>query len=103
MPNKRPTAPRPYRPPRDEVRGTAHERGYTSRWQNRTRPMYLRRHPLCQVCEFHGRTTPAAEVHHILPISQGGAVHDFDNLLAVCHRCHRHVERHGLPEGFPHR
>ncbi len=34
-----------------------------------------------------GKLTPAAEVHHILPLSQGGT-HDESNLMALCTPCH---------------
>ena len=38
----------------DRDRGTAHQRGYTARWQ-KARASFLRQHPLCVHCESEGR------------------------------------------------
>ncbi|WP_027718763.1 HNH endonuclease [Desulfovirgula thermocuniculi] len=70
-----------------EKRGTAAQRGYDSRWQ-RVREMYLRRHPLCELCEQEGRITPATIVHHKQPIKHGGHALDMENLMSVCRECH---------------
>jgi 5-methylcytosine-specific restriction protein A len=35
----------------------------------------------------HGLYVPAAEVHHLVPVDQGGS-HDFSNLQALCQSCH---------------
>jgi len=43
------------------------------------------------VCE-HCRQVPARDVHHIRPLSAGGALCDPDNLMAVCRKCHSRVE-----------
>src|SRR5690606_35258772 len=40
----------------DERRGTAHERGYSKKWQ-KARETYLQHHPLCVMCEEAGRVT----------------------------------------------
>ncbi|MFA5385639.1 MAG: HNH endonuclease signature motif containing protein [Eubacteriales bacterium] len=50
----------------DEQRGTAASRGYGSRWQE-ARLVYLRRHPLCVVCEKEGKITAGTVVDHIIP------------------------------------
>ena len=36
------------------------------------------------------RLTPAEEVHHILPLADGGT-HDDDNLMALCESCHSKI------------
>lgn len=59
---------------------------YNRSWK-RIRDSYIALHPLCEQCERNGRITPAEEVHHILPLSQGGT-HDFANLMALCTPCH---------------
>lgn len=46
------------------------------------RRAYLACHPVCAMCG-----APAEEVHHVLPIREGGS-HDWDNLQALCSRCH---------------
>lgn len=71
-------------------RGTAAQRGYDGRWQ-RVREMYLRQHPLCEVCEAEGRVTPATMVHHKQPIKAGGRALDIENLMAVCVMCHNKI------------
>lgn len=43
---------------------------------------------LCQQCKRQGRLTPAAEVDHIVAITNGGGDQD-ENLEALCHDCHR--------------
>lgn len=58
-------------------------------WQ-KLRAAYLHDHPCCERCESHGRTTPAAQVHHIEARQDNeGRSLDWDNLMAVCTRCHR--------------
>lgn len=48
---------------------------------------YIAAHPLCEECKRQEKLTPAAEVHHILPLSRGGT-HDRSNLMALCTPCH---------------
>ena len=57
------------------------------------RRRYIAAHPLCEMCRREGRITPAAEVHHILPVSQGGT-NEASNLMALCQSCHTkiHIE-----------
>jgi 5-methylcytosine-specific restriction enzyme A len=48
------------------------------------------------VCEREGRVTPTAAVHHIVPVSEGGAVFVGDeSLVAVCRTCHVKIEKLG--------
>lgn len=72
----------------DLRRGTPSRRGYDSTWV-KVRKTYLLQHPLCEECEKHGRVMPAAEVHHIVALRDGGARLDPDNLMAVCRACHQ--------------
>jgi 5-methylcytosine-specific restriction protein A len=75
----------------DMKRGTPAERGYDSRWK-KVRERYLRKHPFCEECE---KTTPfpnaANEVHHIVPINEGGKILDENNLMALCKSCHSKI------------
>lgn len=48
-------------------------------------------------CERCGRTG-YVELHHIVPIKEGG-IHDDDNLILLCDRCHR--EAHGFCKRKP--
>ena len=56
------------------------------------RDRYAAAHPLCEMCLKEGRLTPVEEVHHILPISQGGD-HRQSNLMSLCQSCHTKLHR----------
>jgi 5-methylcytosine-specific restriction protein A len=71
----------------DSRRGNKVERGYGGSWE-RARGMKLRQDPLCFNC---GR--PAELVHHVKPISDGGARLDMENMMSLCVPCHG--KRHG--------
>lgn len=60
----------------------------------RIRDRYVSRHPLCELCQSKGILVPAEEVHHKVPLSEGGT-HDEDNLISLCKSCHAriHAER----------
>ena len=75
---------------------------YGRAWK-RIRDRYITAHPLCEECKRQGKLTPAAEVHHILPLSRGGT-HDESNLMALCTPCHsaitaRDGDRWGTRQG----
>ena len=65
------------------------KRRYNGAWP-KIRSRFLSAHPLCEICRKEGRATPAAEVHHILPLAEGGT-HDPDNLMALCKSCHSRI------------
>ena len=67
------------------------------------RRSYIKAHPLCEVCRREGRYTEAREVHHIIPLADGGT-HDANNLMALCKPCHSRITaneggRWGKPRG----
>lgn len=62
---------------------------YGRNWR-RIRDRYIAEHPLCEKCKKEGRLTPAQEVHHIVPLSQGGT-NDPKNLMALCTSCHSEI------------
>ena len=62
---------------------------YGRAWK-RIRDRYAAEHPLCEVCLKEGRLTPVEEVHHIIPVSQGGT-HDRGNLMSLCQSCHTKI------------
>ncbi len=64
-------------------------RKYGRAWK-RIRDAYVREHPFCERCYEEGRLTAVEEVHHILPISQGGT-HDRKNLMSLCQSCHNKI------------
>ena len=72
---------------------------YGRAWK-RIRDRYIAKHPLCEQCEEAGQLTPSQEVHHIIPLSEGGT-HEESNLKALCTPCHSGItlgdnnRRHG--------
>jgi 5-methylcytosine-specific restriction protein A len=61
-------------------------RKYSGAWR-KIRARFIQANPLCAECQRQGRFTPATEVHHIKPLSEGGT-HDWENLMSLCHSCH---------------
>ena len=68
-------------------------RRYGRAWK-RIRDSYVQQHPVCELCQQDGRLTPTEEVHHKVPLSEGGT-HARTNLIALCKSCHAriHAER----------
>ena len=64
-------------------------RHYGRAWK-RIRDRYISAHPLCEECLKTGRYNPSEEVHHKLPLSQGGT-HAESNLMALCKPCHSRI------------
>lgn len=72
----------------DARRGSARQRGYTHRWV-KARATYLKRHPLCVMCEREGRVTAARVVDHIIPHRGDQALFwDTDNWQSLCRPHH---------------
>ena len=63
-------------------RDPASNKRYGRAWK-RIRDRYIKAHPLCEECKKANRLTPAEEVHHILPLSQGGT-NEVSNLMSLC-------------------
>lgn len=61
---------------------------YTSKAWKSTRMHKLRDQPLCEECLRQNRITPAVLVDHIIPIKNGGAKLDYNNLQSLCQVCH---------------
>ena len=62
---------------------------YGRAWK-KLRAHFLLLHPLCEQCNSEDRLTAAEEVHHILPLANGGT-NDEDNLMALCKSCHSKI------------
>jgi len=67
-------------------RDPATRKRYGRAWK-RIRDQYITKHPLCEQCEENGYITASQEVHHKVPLSEGGT-HDEGNLKALCSPCH---------------
>lgn len=70
-------------------RDPASNKRYGRGWK-RIRDRHMQAHPLCEECSKAGRLTPAVEVHHILPLANGGTNVDA-NLMSLCHACHMKI------------
>jgi 5-methylcytosine-specific restriction endonuclease McrA len=59
-----------------------------------TSKRYREEHPICENPHgWHRDVRPSTEVHHIVPIAHGGAELDESNLMALCAKCHKRMER----------
>ena len=52
------------------------------------RAAFLQAHPLCCRCDAHGLLVVATVVDHVVPIKDGGARFDWNNLQSLCVSCH---------------
>ena len=68
--------------PNYDGRPSAAARGYDRRWR-KVRTMQLGNEPMCADCPGL-----ATEVHHVVPLSQGGSRLDLANLMSLCKSCH---------------
>lgn len=73
------------------TRGYKGSERYGSEWR-KIRARYVRKHPLCEKCLSEGRYVEVDEVHHILPLADGGT-HDESNLISLCKSCHERIHR----------
>ena len=62
---------------------------YGRAWK-KLRARFLLQHPLCELCRSEGRLTAAEEVHHVLPLANGGT-NEEGNLMALCKSCHSKI------------
>jgi 5-methylcytosine-specific restriction enzyme A len=62
---------------------------YSNRWR-KIRRLYIQEHPMCELCERKNLLVPVQEVHHIVPLSQGGT-HREENLMGLCKSCHSRI------------
>lgn len=61
-----------------------------SRAGKRIRDKYAAEHPFFEQCYAKGVLVPTEEIHHKLPLSEGGT-HDKSNLIALCKSCHSQI------------
>ena len=69
------------------------KRRYGRAWK-RIRDKYVSEHPFCELCYEKGVLVNTEEVHHKVPLADGGT-HEKSNLIALCKSCHAkiHAER----------
>ena len=72
----------------DQGRESAHQRGYTSRWE-KARKTFLDRNPLCVHCEAEGVVMEATIVDHIVPHKRDWQLFwDKNNWQPLCKKHH---------------
>ena len=59
----------------------------SGRWRN-VRKQYIRENPICIDCRNSGQIVEAQMVDHIVPIKDGGAKLQMDNLQSLCNFHH---------------
>ena len=64
-------------------------RRYGRAWK-RIRDSYVKTHPFCEICLEKGVAVPVEEVHHKVPLAEGGS-HARDNLISLCKSCHSEI------------
>jgi 5-methylcytosine-specific restriction enzyme A len=66
----------------------------TKEWK-KLRKQKIMNDPLCENCLKHNRTTPATEVHHVIPITEQNKdemLLNWDDLQSLCGTCHRQIQ-----------
>jgi 5-methylcytosine-specific restriction endonuclease McrA len=62
-------------------------------WLSKRKNVLRRDGYLCQECKRYGKTTPATEVHHIIPLEwcliyYVALALESSNLISLCNKCH---------------
>ena len=85
------TAHKPDTP--DAQRGTAHQRGYNAKWR-KARLGWLRKHPLCVMCEKAGHVILADVVDHKVPHRGDQKLFwSTDNWQSLCYHHHNSAKQ----------
>lgn len=74
---------------------------YNSKLWKNIRAIYIRYHPLCELCISNGISRPAVHVHHKKEFLSGSndterwrLLLDYDNLQSLCLDCHHKMHKH---------
>lgn len=83
--------------PKRYFRNYKHTERYGYQWR-KIRAFFLSENPLCEMCKREGRYTDATEIHHVVPLSEGGT-NDFENLMPLCKSCHSRITMKEINKG----
>ena len=61
----------------------------SNRWKALRQIALNRADGVCEECDSLGEV----QVHHRIPVAQGGSIWDIDNLIVVCRSCHLEAHR----------
>ena len=64
-------------------------------WRRTAKTAKRRDSFLCVHCKREGRTMAAVVVHHLKPITEGGAKLDLDNTVSLCREHHEFLHHRG--------
>lgn len=92
MPYAPASLPRPEPPERSFA---PHRKIYKTAAWLRFRTYRLSLNPTCQACERNGYLRRAIDVHHIVPLRDGGQPYDTNNTECLCKECHSALTRAG--------
>lgn len=62
---------------------------YGHAWKE-VRKRYVSKHPFCEMCFDKGIIVPVEEIHHKIPLAEGGT-NDESNLISLCKACHAKI------------
>tara|TARA_R100001443_G_C3347860_1_gene176103 strand:+ start:1329 stop:1661 length:333 start_codon:yes stop_codon:yes gene_type:complete len=80
---------RPWIPKRPQhMREVDNASFYNSMRWRKVRKYFLKRNPICRICEYEGKIKSATVVDHIRPITMGGKEFDIKNLQSLCESHH---------------
>jgi 5-methylcytosine-specific restriction protein A len=91
-----PTRPTPFRSSTPSRQAPTHHKIYARAAWKRFRTWRLSVSPFCEACQRQGRTTPAVDVHHLVPLRD-----DLTQAFSVaateclCRSCHSSETRSG--------
>jgi 5-methylcytosine-specific restriction protein A len=68
---------------------------WSTRWR-KTRALFIRVFPFCELCAAKHIFRAGEEVHHRQPISEGGDRYAFSNLQHLCRMHHSQITRKGM-------
>ncbi|MEN0049034.1 MAG: HNH endonuclease signature motif containing protein [Bacteroidota bacterium] len=74
--------------PKQEGRKESNQSIYNSTRWRKLRKLVIEAQPLCKVCEYIGEVVAAQVVDHVVPINEGGATWNEENLCPMCHKHH---------------
>jgi 5-methylcytosine-specific restriction protein A len=72
-----------------------HRKVYKTAAWARFRLLRLSQQPICQACDRKGLLSPSVDVHHIVPLRDGGQPYSIANTECLCHSCHSALTRSG--------
>lgn len=92
-------------PPKNSDMRELRKKAYQNPQWRKLRDVYIKEHPLCEMCLKEGKVTPAEDIHHKISPFKGGAVNqslllDYNNLQSLC-KVHHQLVHNSKQEKSP--